>query len=67
MVSVYHPKGNDGHAFANIAFTGFIGSITGLVWFEFSKFDLSRDTPQFSAYTPRLFFFPGERRQGFFY
>lgn len=27
MVSVYHPT--DGNAFANIAFTGFIGSITG--------------------------------------
>jgi len=28
MVSVYHPV--DGHPFANIAFTGFVGSITGV-------------------------------------
>jgi len=30
MLSVYHPNDGDGHAFANIAFTGFVGSISGV-------------------------------------
>ena len=30
QVTVYHPNIGNGHAFANIAWTGFIGSITGI-------------------------------------
>eukprot|EP00040_Diaphanoeca_grandis_P022057 m.118015 g.118015 ORF g.118015 m.118015 type:complete len:442 (+) comp28627_c0_seq1:48-1373(+) len=29
-ITVYHPKAGNGHAFANVAWTGFIGSITGI-------------------------------------
>ena len=29
MVAVYHPNANNGHAFANIAWLGFVGSLSG--------------------------------------
>lgn len=30
QITVYHPNSNNGHAFANIGWTGWIGSITGI-------------------------------------
>ena len=36
QVTVYHPNPGDGHAFANIGWTGWFGSITGELSYLFS-------------------------------
>ncbi len=38
-ITVYHPNAGNGHAFASVAFVGFVGGLTG----KHMSIDLDRD------------------------
>ena len=45
QVTVYHPNSGNGHAFANVGWTGWIGSITGISSYQLAISEIGVSFP----------------------